>query len=92
MLVVATFDKKGKQLSQTANHVNVELPALGAGAVEDRNLKLPVTVSTAPPVARIRFVLRSDSNGKVGADNIFLVDRKLLSDPATGVKPEHSQR
>jgi hypothetical protein len=55
--------------------VTVELPVLSNGSVEDRNFKLPVTVPTATPAARIRFVLRSDSTGKVGADNVFLVDK-----------------
>jgi len=90
-LVVATFDKRGKQLSQKANRVTVELPVLNEGTAEDRSFKLPVTVPTEAQVARIRFVLRSDETGKVGADNIFLIDKNLLSDPATGLRPQRSK-
>jgi VWFA-related protein len=92
-VLVACFDKKGKLLNRSAHLFTVNLPALPAGATtDDHVINLPQTISTAPPAARIRFVVRSNANGKVGAENVFLVDRKTLSDPATGIKAERSTK
>jgi hypothetical protein len=55
-------------------------------------VNLPTTISTATPAARLRFVVRSNANGKIGAENVFLVDRKTLSDPSTGLKPERGSK
>jgi hypothetical protein len=69
--------------------ITVQLPALPAGVTQDdRLVNVPLTISTASPAARLRFVVRSNANGKIGAENVFLVDRKTLSDPATGLKAE----
>jgi VWFA-related protein len=85
----ASFDRKGKPLSHRAQLMTVQLPPLPAGVTQDaRSVNVPVTIATAPPAARLRFVVRSNANGKIGADNVFLVDRKTLSDPATGLKAE----
>ncbi len=85
----ASFDKKGKTLSRKAKLVTVQLPLLPAGvALDNRPVSVPVTLPTAPPAARLRIVVRSNANGKIAAQNIFLVDRKTLSDPATGLKAE----
>ena len=86
----ASFDKKGKSLSRRAQLMTVQLPPLPAGVTADnRSVTVPLTIATAPPAARLRFVVRSNGNGRIGADNVFLVDRKSLSDPATGLKAEH---
>jgi hypothetical protein len=88
-----SFDKKGKVLTHSAHIMTVDLPALPAGATtDDRLVNLPATISTAAPAARLRFVVRSDANGKIGAENVFLVDRKTLSDPSTGLKPERGSK
>lgn len=92
-IMVASFDKKGKVLAQSAKLIAITLPALPAGATaDDRWVNLPETIATAAPAARLRFVVRSNANGKIGAENIFLVDRKTLSDPATGLKPERTPK
>jgi len=86
----ASFDKKGKSLSRRAQLMTVQLPPLPAGVTADnRSVTVPLTIATVPPAARLRFVVRSNGNGRIGADNVFLVDRKTLSDPATGLKAEH---
>jgi VWFA-related protein len=86
----ASFDRKGKNLSRRAQLMTVQLPPLPADVTgDDRTVNVPVTIATATPAARLRFVVRSNANGKIGADNVFLVDRKTLSDPATGLKAEH---
>lgn len=92
-VLVASFDKKGKVVKESANIIKFDLPAVPAGATtDDRWVNVPETISTAAPVARLRFVVRCNTNGKVGAENIFLVDKKKLSDPATGLKPERSPK
>lgn len=92
-VMVVSFDKKGKVLTRSAHIMTLDLPALPAGATtDDRLVNLPATVSTATPAARLRFVVRSNANGKIGAENVFLVDRKTLSDPSTGLKPERGSK
>jgi VWFA-related protein len=92
-VLVASFDKKGKMLNRSAHLITVNLPALPTGVTtDDHVINLPQTISTAVPAARIRLVVRSNANGKVGAENVFLVDRKTLSDPATGVKAERGPK
>jgi len=85
----SSFDKKGNTLTRRAQLMTVQLPPLAEGiTTDDRSVTVPLDLPTAPPAARLRFVVRSNSNGKIGADNLFLVDRKTLSDPATGLKAE----
>ena len=92
-VMIVSFDKKGKVLARTANIMTINLPVVPAGATgDDRWINLAETVATATPAARLRFVVRSNANGKIGAENVFLVDRKTLSDPATGLKPERSPK
>jgi VWFA-related protein len=91
-VLVASFDKKGKMMKQSADIIRFDLPAVPAGATTDDSwVNVAETISTAAPAARLRFVVRCNTNGKVGAENVFLVDRKTLSDPATGLKPERSK-
>ena len=70
----------------------VGIPKLPDGASETRRVQLKVKFDADPPVARLRFVVRSTANGKVGADNFFLVDPKTLSDPMTGLTPRNPGR
>jgi hypothetical protein len=86
-LLTQSFDRKGKILKRTAEKIKVAVappPALG---LDTRAVDIPVTLATAPPAARIRFVVRTSGNGKVGAENYFLVNPKTLDDPAMGTKP-----
>jgi len=83
------FDRKGKSLARKGAIMTIQLPFPPAGTTTDnRSVTVPITVASAPPAARLRFVVRSNASGKVGAENVFLVDRKTLSDPATGLKAE----
>lgn len=86
-IVMESYDKKGKLLNRKANLLAFGLPALKDGQQETRMVRLKETATTAAPAARIRVIVRSNANGKIGADNFFLVDRRTLSDPATGLKP-----
>jgi VWFA-related protein len=87
--LVEGFDKKGKLLSHSAQELAVHLPTLPENTAEKRNMAFTVTVATASPVARVRFVVRSDGNGKIGTENYYLIAPTKLSDPATGRKPTH---
>lgn len=87
-VLVESYDKKGKLLN---HEVSVRHVAVVAGTPEaelkTRYVSVPVTIPTAAPAARLRFVVRIGGTGKLGADNYFLVDRKTLSDPTTGLTP-----
>ena len=80
-LLVESFDRKGKQISQRGEEKTVEVAADSSGGVAAGALSLPTSVSTKAPAARLRFVVRLD-NGKIGAANVFLVDEKTLVDAA----------
>jgi len=85
---VESFDKKGKLLNRKGNINTVGLPASATPLLPAApTLSMPVTLPTGPPAARLRFVVRVNSSGKIGAVNFFLVDPKTLADPGTGLMP-----
>jgi hypothetical protein len=88
-VVMESFDRKGRRLKVNAHLVKLRL---GASGGKDEPVDLPETISTDPPVARVRFVVRDNASGKIGAENFFLVDPKTLNDPATGVDNKHAYR
>ncbi len=79
-LIVDSFDRKGKQLSQLAEkkvvHTNAN-PVTGGPVAA--TIVIPTRIATRSPAARLRFIVRLD-NGKLGADNLFLTDEKTLAD------------
>ena len=88
-VLVESFDKKGKLLNRKGNINTVGLPASTTPLMPVApTLAMPVTLPTGPPAARLRFVVRVNTSGKIGAVNLFLVDPKTLADPGTGLKPD----
>jgi VWFA-related protein len=89
--IILSFDKTGKLIGRQGRMVSLHLATLQPGQAESRNVQLTASLDTHTPAARIRFIVVGSSNGKIGADNFFLVDRKTLKDAATGVKasPQH---
>jgi VWFA-related protein len=85
-VVIVGFDVNGREVSQTGQMATVSLPVLENSGPETRMVNLAVTTSTAAPTARLRFILRT-VDGKLGADNFFLVDKRQLHDSAVGLKP-----
>lgn len=88
LLVVESFDHKGKLLHNDGRVFGLVLPPQKEAAADTRTVTLPLTVSTAPPAARLRVIVRANDTGKIGADNFFLVDRETLKDPSTGLIPK----
>ena len=85
-LIALSFDSAGKVLTKDGRVVALHLAELQTGQPEDRSIHIATSLNTQLPIARVRIVIRSNSNGKVGADNLFLVDRATLKDRTTGVK------
>ncbi|MBS1814499.1 MAG: VWA domain-containing protein [Acidobacteria bacterium] len=85
-IVVATFDLKGKMIDRASLTTPVHTTSATAP------LKLHMQVKTAEPAARIRFVIRSVANGRIGAENFYLIDPKLLSDPVTGLQQTRAEK
>ena len=83
VLAVESFDRKGKSLVKSVKKLTVALKPAEAGA-DNAKVALAVMIGTEAPAARVRFVVRSTANGKLGAENAFLIDKKLLSDASTG--------
>jgi len=89
-ILVESFDKKGKLLNHTAETTTAQVAESSTPNVPVvPKVNLLTTIPTQPPAARIRFVVRINRNQKLGAANFFLVDRKTLSDPTTGLAPTH---
>ena len=88
-LVVSSFDRKGKLLNRNAHMLDVP-----AKSSEPHSLDLQTRIDTASPAARVRFVVRDTSSGKVGADNAYLIDKNLIIDPAAvnPQTPSHHRR
>ncbi len=73
MVLADTFDKKGKPLDRSARLITVHLIENASEGVPGRRLiKIPVDISTKAPATRIRFVVRANGNGKIGAQNFML--------------------
>lgn len=86
-LIALSFDRGGKVLSKDGRVVALHLAELQPGQLEDRSIHITTPLNTQLPIARVRIVIRSNSNGKIGADNLFLTDRAALKDRTTGLKP-----
>jgi len=84
-VVVESFDRKGKVLSHKVVMNDVGVAEGSAPLTPSQpTITMSTVVPTGPPAARIRIVVRVNRTAKLGADNVFLVDRKTLSDPAIG--------
>ena len=86
-LISLSFDVGGKLLTKYGEVVALHLAERPAGQAEDRTIQITSPLNSQLPIARVRIVIRSNSNGKIGADNLFLVDRTKLKDRTTGEKP-----
>ena len=84
-MLLQSFDKKGKFLNRQAQSLTIKIPVRNGDGPDNRVVKLDAKIPISPSAARVRIVLRADSSGKIGANNVFLVDPKTLSDPATGL-------
>jgi VWFA-related protein len=92
-IAVASFDRKGNLLGHNVRVVAAQVNEdVSSGGVGERSIPIPVSIATTTPAARIRFVVRANGNGKIGAESYFLVDRSTLDDPATGIKAEKVPR
>jgi len=85
-LITLSYDRTGKLLAKDGRVVSLHLSPLPPGQAEDRKIQIASALNPQLPIARVRLVIRSNSNGKIGADNLFLVDPRTLKDPATGLK------
>ncbi|HEY4357695.1 MAG TPA: VWA domain-containing protein [Acidobacteriaceae bacterium] len=86
-LIALSFDLSGKLLTKEGRVVALHLAALQEGQVENRSIHITTPLNTQLPIARMRIVIRANSTGKIGADNVFLAARNTLKDRETGVKP-----
>ncbi len=80
-VLVSSYDAKGKLVHREAKVIGLVRPRLAAGKGDDRVVHLLTGISTAAPVVRVRVVVRSDGNGRIGAGNFW-----LTGDPASGAR------
>lgn len=85
-LIALSFDRNGKVLAKDGRVVSLHLAELPEGQSESRSVHLTTLLNKDLAVARVRIVIRSNANGKTGADNFFLTDKSTLKDRATGLK------
>ena len=82
ILLVTTFDKKGKELKRDGKTIKVSAPATVAPTGRlDRDVNLIYKVDRDPKAVRARFVVRVSSSGRIGT-----VDA-MLGHPATNTPP-----
>ncbi len=86
-LIALSFDRAGKVLTKDGRVVALHLAELQSGTPESRSIHIATPLNTQLPIARVRIVIRSNANGKIGADNLFLTDRATLKDRTTGLRP-----
>jgi len=86
-LIALSYDRNGKLLNKTGKVVSLHLAHLQPGETESRKVEVSTSLDTHAPAARVRFIVLGNANGRIGADNVFLVDRNTLKDPVTGLKP-----
>jgi VWFA-related protein len=86
-LIALSYDRNGKLLNKTGKVVSLHLAHLQPGETESRKVEVSTSLDAHAPAARVRFIVLGNANGRIGADNFFLVDRNTLKDPVTGLKP-----
>jgi len=91
-VVALSYDTKGKLLNRAGKIVSLHLPYLPPAQAESRKVEVSTSLDTHAPAARVRFIILGNANGRIGADNFFLVDRNALKDPVTGLKPSATTR
>ena len=76
ILMVSTYDKKGKELSRAANVVKTKatraVPPTGRLLM---NLSLPAKIPHNPKAVRARFTVRVDASGRIGTADVQLAQQ-----------------
>lgn len=86
--LVLSYDRAGKLLTKKGSVVSLHLAPLPPGQSEDRKIQLAASLDPQAPAARVRLVVRANANGRIGADNFFLVDPATLRDRQSGLKAQ----
>jgi VWFA-related protein len=94
VLMVSTFDKKGKELKRDARVVTFNAPTTvpPTGRIE-RGVQIPYTMDGNPKATRARFVVRMDATGRMGTADVTLGQKTAVQsmpaspDANTPVKP-----
>jgi VWFA-related protein len=69
-LVGVTLDKKGKMLKRATNEVTAKRPISATTATATGLVKLEITLPTDPGTVRVRFVVNSNADGKMGTADL----------------------
>jgi hypothetical protein len=86
LVIAESFDRKGKMLQRNANVYNFDLsPDSKGNSPVPNDISISESISTTGPAARLRFVVRNGHNGKLGAQNYYLVDKHTITDSTTGL-------
>lgn len=89
LVIAESFDRKGKMLQRNANVYNFDLsPDSKGNSPVPNDISISESISTTGPAARLRFVVRNGHNGKLGAQNYYLVDKHTITDSVTGLNPK----
>lgn len=74
-LITLSYDQSGRLLARDGRIVSLHLSLPTAAHAEDRIIHLSTPLKTDLPIARVRIVVRSESNGKIGAENYYVGKR-----------------
>ena len=84
ILLVSTFDRKGKELKRAAKTIRANAPTTAAptGRLE-RSLDLEYKVDHDPKAVRARFVVRVTASGRIGTADTVLGQQASVQQPET---------
>ncbi len=88
ILMVATFDRKGKELNRVAKVIHAAAPTTVAptGRIE-RSLDMMYKVDHDPKAVRVRFVVRVTGSGRIGTADAVLGQPATATNQPPAVRP-----
>ena len=88
VLLVSTFDKKGKELKRDAKNIRASAPrdAPPSGRIE-RALEIRYKLEHNPKAVRARFVVRVSSTGRLGTADVDLLHTTLSTTTSAPAAP-----
>ena len=85
ILMVTTFDKKGKEIKQDAKRLSIAAKDAPPTGRLERSLDIHYVLTPEPKAVRARFVVRVDASGRIGTADVTLGSTAAVSasHPAT---------
>jgi VWFA-related protein len=90
-LLVSTYDERGKLVHRDGRVLHLTRPPMPPGQNTRPPVRLITSIATEAPVTRVRVLVRSENNGRIGTANYFVDRRKTSDAPAPSPAPAASR-